>query len=194
MLIPDGTHILAPGKIASVVTYLQITGRPAWIDGSFPGEIEAMDVSSLDSYRAMFRRVGENWLWFSRLRANDEQLTARLARPGYEVYLYEGGSGLVELDNAPNGDVEIALFGLTPAETGRGQGRAMMAHALRRAWATEINRVWLHTCTLDDPKALPFYRKLGFRPYARAIEIANDPRSDGYLPSTAAPHVPLLGK
>ena len=194
MLIPDGTHILAPGKIASVVTYLQMTGRPPWIDGTFRGELERMDVSSLDSYRAMFRRVGENWLWFSRLRASDEQLTERLARPGYEVYLYDGGSGLVELDHAASGDVEIALFGLTPAETGRGQGRAMMALALRLAWGRKINRVWLHTCTLDDPRALGFYRKMGFRAYARGIEIAGDPRLDGYLPVTAAPQVPVIGR
>jgi GNAT superfamily N-acetyltransferase len=194
MLIPDGTHILAPGKIASVVTYLQMTGRPTWIDGKYPGELEAMDVSSLDTYRAMFRRVGENWMWFSRLRATDEQLTERLTGPGYAVYLYDGGSGLVEMHHQASGDVEIVLFGLTPPETGRGQGRAMMAHALRLAWSTKINRVWLHTCTLDDPKALAFYRKMGFRPYARGIEIAGDPRLDGYLPVTAAPQMPLIPK
>jgi len=25
--------------------------------------------------------------------------------------------------------------------------------------------VWLHTCTLDSPNALPNYRARGFRPY-----------------------------
>ena len=99
---------------------------------------------------------------------------------------------MVELDHAASGDVEIALFGLTPPETGRGQGRAMMAHALRLAWSKKINRVWLHTCTLDDPKAMGFYQKLGFRPYARGIEIAGDPRLDGYLPESAAPQVPVI--
>lgn len=192
MLIPDGYHALAPGKIASVVTYLQMTGRPAWIDGTFPGELDRFDVTNLDAYRALFQRVGENWLWFSRLRATDDELDERLSRPGYMVFLYSSGAGLVELERNAAGDVEISLFGLAPGETGRGQGRAMMAHALRECWTPETGRVWLHTCTLDDPRAVGFYRKLGFRPYARGVEIATDPRLAGYLPETAAPDVPLI--
>ena len=68
----------------------------------------------------------------------------------------------------------------------------MMAHALREAWSGGTRRVWLHTCTLDDPRALGFYLTMDFRPYARGIEISNDPRLQGLLPETAAPHVPLI--
>jgi len=192
MTIPDGYHALPPGKVASVVTYVQMTARPSWIDAPFPGQLAPMPLDDLDAYRAVFRLVGENWLWFSRLRATDEQLRERIAKPGYQVLLYEGGRGLVELD-LPNADgMEISLFGLVPGDTGRGLGRAMMAHTLRRAWSGDVSRVWLHTCTLDDPRALGFYRKMGFRPYARGIEIANDPRLLGLLPKTAAPQVPLI--
>ncbi|MBL8241076.1 MAG: GNAT family N-acetyltransferase [Bryobacterales bacterium] len=193
MNIADGYHALAPGKVASVVTYVQMTARPEWIDGEFAGGLTAMDLTDLGPYRAMFRRVGENWLWFSRLRATDEQLRERVGRPGYQVLLFLDGRGFVELDRTAEDEVEISLFGLAPGETGHGLGRAMMAHALRIAWAGGTRRVWLHTCTLDDPRALGFYRKMGFRAYARGIEIADDPRLKGYLPETAAPQVPIIG-
>jgi GNAT superfamily N-acetyltransferase len=191
-LIPDGYHALAPGKLASVVTYVQMTARPAWIDDGHPGALTAMDVTNLDVYRAYFRRIGENWLWFSRLRATDADLRDRLSRPCYEVYQFEANRGLVELERTSPSEVEISLFGLAPGETGKGLGRAMVVHTLRRAWRPETHRVWLHTCTLDDPRALGFYRKMGFRPYARGIEIATDPRLEGYLPETAAPHIPII--
>lgn len=192
MTLPDGYHALAQGKVASVVTYVQMTARPGWIDDVFPGELTPMPLDDLPAYREMFRRVGENWLWFSRLRAGEEQLRERFAKSGYQVLLYEDGRGLVELDQTGADEMEISLFGLLPGETGRGLGRAMMALTLRRAWSAGINRVWLHTCTLDDPRALGFYRKMGFRPYARGIEIANDPRLLGLLPETAAPQVPII--
>jgi ribosomal protein S18 acetylase RimI-like enzyme len=50
----------------------------------------------------------------------------------------------------------------------------------------------VHSCTLDSPQALGFYRRAGFVPYAREVEIFADPRIAGVLPRDAAPHVPLL--
>jgi GNAT superfamily N-acetyltransferase len=191
MTLTDGYQALAPGKVASVVTYVQMTARPEWIDGPFDGVLAPLALDDLAVYRALFKRIGENWLWFSRARMNDEELRVRLNGPGYQVLVLEGGRGFVELDRKGE-DVEISLFGLAPEETGKGLGRTMMALGLRVAWSEGTERVWLHTCTLDDPRALGFYRKMGFRPYARGIEISNDPRLQGWLPETAAPQVPLI--
>ncbi|HEU0119300.1 MAG TPA: GNAT family N-acetyltransferase [Bryobacteraceae bacterium] len=194
MQIPDGYHDLEPGKVASVVTYVEMRQRPAWIDAPFPGELTPLSPFDLPAYRALFRKIGEPWLWFSRLRATDEELRARLGAPGYRLFTFEGGVGLVELASGPGPGVEIALFGLDADARGLGKGRAMMALALREAWSSSATRVWLHTCTLDDPRALGFYRKMGFQPYARGIEIATDPRLAGHLPETAAPQIPLIRK
>ena len=67
-----------------------------------------------------------------------------------------------------------------------------MAEALKLGWADGIERVWLHTCTLDHPSALGFYRNQGFVPVKRTIETFADPRLAGLLPRDAAPHVPLF--
>ncbi len=61
--------------------------------------------------------------------------------------------------------VEIAYFGLVPAELGRGLGKHLLSCAVRDAWALRPARVWLHTCTLDHPNALPNYAARGFVPY-----------------------------
>jgi hypothetical protein len=68
-----------------------------------------------------------------------------------------------------------------------------MDAALRHAWRHQPSRVFLHTCTLDHPRALAFYLRNGFTAYKRAIEVAPDPRLTGDAPAHAAPHVPVIG-
>jgi hypothetical protein len=68
-----------------------------------------------------------------------------------------------------------------------------MNEAIRRAFRRDIERLFLHTCSLDHPGALDFYRRSGFVAYKRAIEVADDPRLTGALPLSAAPHIPVIG-
>ena len=67
-----------------------------------------------------------------------------------------------------------------------------MRSALALAWRKGVTRSWVHTCTLDHPSALGFYRAQGFMPFARAVETFADPRLAGVLPREAAPHIPVL--
>jgi hypothetical protein len=46
-----------------------------------------------------------------------------------------------------------------------------MNRAIERAWSRPIRRFWAHTCTLDHPSALGFYKRSGFRPFRRQVEI-----------------------
>jgi ribosomal protein S18 acetylase RimI-like enzyme len=89
-------------------------------------------------------------------------------------------------------DCELSFFGLVPSEVGNGTGRVLIDEAIRRAFEKPISRFWLSTCTLDHPKALSFYKKAGFIPYARFVEVHDDPRLQGKLPLDAAPQIPLL--
>jgi ribosomal protein S18 acetylase RimI-like enzyme len=81
-----------------------------------------------------------------------------------------------------------------PEAIGSGLGRFLIGAAIERAFSRPIQRLWLHTCTLDHPGALAFYMRAGFVPYRRAIEVADDPRLYGALPLTAAPQIPIIGK
>jgi GNAT superfamily N-acetyltransferase len=60
--------------------------------------------------------------------------------------------------------VEIAYFGLLPDFIGRGWGKYLLTRAAGAAWSLNPTRIWLHTCTLDHPAALPNYIKRGFCP------------------------------
>jgi GNAT superfamily N-acetyltransferase len=195
-MIPDGYTDLAPGKIASVVTYLEMLDRPALPDvSSSQLQLRQVQNPELDWYRARYRRAGEQWLWFSRLEMTDAQLAAVLHTSNTEFFLAEregGEIGIAELDRSQSPTVEITSFALFPEAIGKGLGRSFMTQLLARAWSHPTARVWLHTCNLDGPAALTFYMKCGFHPYKRAIEIADDPRIARILPEAAAPHVPII--
>ncbi len=186
-----------PGEIATIVTSLQMLERPK--PSPMPSSNLRLDrwrEPSPDRYRTLFRRVGEPWLWFSRLVMDEARLIAIIHDPAVEIYAVTDARGielgLLELDFREAGQAELSFFGLVPELTGQGEGRWLMGHALALCWRKGIDRVWVHTCTLDHPKALGFYRAQGFVPYGRAVETFPDPRVIGVLPAEAAPHIPLL--
>jgi GNAT superfamily N-acetyltransferase len=193
-----GLTPLEPTQIGTIVTSLEMTARPAPAPPlRAPLKLERWEKPDLDRYRGLYRAVGAPWLWFSRLAMNDKELQAIVHDPDVELHVSARRDGtpvgILELDFRVRSETELAFFGLIPEMTGRGFGGWLMAHALRLAWRTETRRVWVHTCTLDHPGALDFYRRYGFRPFARAVETFADPRLAGLLPREAAPHVPLLG-
>lgn len=186
---------LPPGELAAVVTYLEMTGPP-----TEPVPTTSLQLRRIrptpDDYRALFRKVGAPWLWFSRLAMTDAELEAIITDPGVElleVAAVEAVVGMLELDFRIAGECEIAFIGLVPGLAGQGHGRWLIAEAVRRTWRDGVKRVHVHTCSLDHPAALPAYRRAGFVPYKRAIERFPDPRLAGILPADAAPQVPLLG-
>jgi GNAT superfamily N-acetyltransferase len=192
----DGYHPLAPGKLAAVVTYLEMTAAPAASPLEPVGwRLEAIG-ADVARYRRLFAAVGEPWLWNSRRVIDDAALAAILEDPRVEAFAVREGDrdvGLVELDFRSD-DPEVAFFGFVPDRTRRGLGRSVMAHAVARAFAHPgTRRLFLHTCTLDDPRAIPFYQACGFTPYARAMEVLDDPRLTGAMPRGCAPHVPVIG-
>ncbi|PZU07936.1 N-acetyltransferase [Sphingomonas sp.] len=185
------------GELAAIVTSLEMRERPRPRPlPSTPLRLARWASPQPAAYRTLFTRVGAPWLWFSRLMLEEGALAAIIGDPAVEIYAVVDRAGvelgMLELDFRIAGECEIGFFGLVAELNGKGHGRWLMAETLARAWRPGIGRVWVHTCTLDHPSALNFYRAQGFTPFARAIEIFADPRLLGVLPREAGPHVPLL--
>ena len=185
------------GELAAIVTSLEMCARPKPRPlPASPLRLVAWRAPAPAAYRALFRRVGASWLWFSRLMLDDAALTAILHDPAVDLYAVTDRAGIevgvLELDFRTSGECEIAFFGLVPELTGKDHGDWLMAQALALGWRKDVMRMWVHTCTLDHPGALGFYRRHGFTPFARAIETFADPRLIGVLPRDAAPQIPLI--
>jgi GNAT superfamily N-acetyltransferase len=195
----DGLIELPPNKIAAVATYLDLR-RPASLAPPDRSGLEPL-AGDLARYRALYRAVGETWLWFSRAGMPDQRLRAIIDDPRVDALaLVKDGRdvGMVEMDFRQPGLCELAFLGLVEGEVGQGLGRRLIefviAHAFCRTLERPVERLWVHTCTLDHPAALPLYVSAGFRAFKRAVEIADDPRLTGLVRLSAAPHAPVLGR
>jgi GNAT superfamily N-acetyltransferase len=187
------------GQLSSVVTSLEMHAMPTarTADESGAYQLVRHVKADLEWYRDLYRRVGTDWLWSWRLAMSEVELSHIIHDADVEVYALQvagRAEGLLELDFRSDGECELKLFGVTPDLIGTGAGGWSMDQALAIAWSRPIRRFWVHTCTMDHPRALQFYIASGFNPFSRHIEIEDDPRLTGVLPRTAAPHMPLIEK
>ena len=130
--------------------------------------IEQRRDCSVSFFRYLYAEVGGRYHWIDRLPWTDEQIRAYLEEPEISLWLmtYEDApAGYFELRKCEDNSTEIAYFGLLPGFLGRGLGKYLLSCATEKAWEMGAESVWLHTCTLDDPAALPNYLKRGFRPF-----------------------------
>lgn len=160
-------------------TYLEMTSpeelRPAATPKPEPS-IERLAECSVDFFRYLYREVGRSYHWTDRLGWSDQVIRDYLATPGVSVWLMSWESvpaGYFELRKHDDGTVEIVYFGLLPDFIGRGWGKHLLTLAVQSAWQLGAHRVWLHTCTLDHPAALPNYLKRGFRPVREEVYVVS---------------------
>jgi GNAT superfamily N-acetyltransferase len=162
--------------------YLEMRARPHAAARPAPAgtTLVRLERPSTHFYRYLYETVGGPWLWVERRRMSDEQLGAIIGDPDVAIFVaYRGGApaGYFELDATMPREVELSYFGLVPDAIGQGLGRWLIDAAVHTAWSLEgIDRVWVHTCSLDHPRALANYEAAGFVKYDERREPIWDPR------------------
>ncbi|WP_206044538.1 GNAT family N-acetyltransferase [Gemmatimonas groenlandica] len=154
-------------------TYLEMSAPQQLVLGHPPAvyaTLDRIDPCSVETWRALYRQIGEPWHWHDRDAWDQGALAAHLARPEIQIYRvtaelgqdWTEAAGFLELERHTDGSVEIAYIGLDQRVLGRRLGGWLVAEAVKTAFAWGAVRVWLHTCTLDAPAALPNYLARGF--------------------------------
>lgn len=152
-------------------TYLELGEHPSGDPGVvWPAHVVlAQELNcSVALARALYAAVGSAHDWHDRDAWTDERLAEHLAQPHVALWVLRESNrpvGYFELAGEDDASVEIAYFGIVPQVQGRGLGKLLLEAAIQSGFATPATRVWLHTCTLDHPAALPNYRARGFTPF-----------------------------
>jgi GNAT superfamily N-acetyltransferase len=127
---------------------------------------EGLSIERVEDFRinrAFYEILGAEHEWTDHVGRDQEWWAGHAARvETWLARLDEEPAGYVELERQLAGDVEIAYFGVLPPFHGRGIGAHLLAHAIRRGLELGT-RVWVHTCSLDGPQALPNYEARGMR-------------------------------
>jgi len=169
-------------SMQSVITSLEMKHRPTAPNPPPPmGNLALLRCKKPTAafYRYLYSGVGAPWLWYERSVISDEQLLALIDHEQIEIYvLYVNGTpaGYFELNLREFPEIELAYFGLMPEFLGLKLGPYLLGQAIDNAWAHNPERLWVHTCDLDHPRALPLYQRMGFEPYAQETDTFDDPR------------------
>lgn len=155
------------------VTFLEMKAKPAAIPPPHPSKKVAIlraENPPVHFYRYLYNTVGEPYYWVDRRRMDDDTLAALIQNPQLELYvLYVDGcpAGMAELDFREAHTGLLAYFGLMPEFIGKHLGYYFLYNAVQNAWMRAIRTLLVNTCTLDHPRALPLYQRMGFVPYSR---------------------------
>tara|TARA_B100000941_G_scaffold185187_1_gene133141 strand:+ start:43 stop:549 length:507 start_codon:yes stop_codon:yes gene_type:complete len=108
-----------------------------------------------------YKQVGKKHRWIDRLKWPDEKWIKYISNKNLETYVISDSDDLVGffelLYNPQLKETEISYFGLLEQYIGKGIGGYALSEAIKNSFERDINRVWLHTCTLDHPNALKNY-------------------------------------
>ncbi|MCO5147593.1 MAG: GNAT family N-acetyltransferase [Aquamicrobium sp.] len=172
-----GVEIGPDGMLLARATHLEMLAPPpARVPMPLGHALAVLRVKEmpLAFYRYLYAEVGKASHWEKHRNLDDRALSAIVHDESVEIrVLYVDGApaGFFELDLARlPAEAEIRYFGLTPDFQGRGLARFFLSEAVFAAFAHAPDRLTIQTCTLDNPRALQLYQRIGFSPYAWSQE------------------------
>ena len=68
-----------------------------------------------------------------------------------------------QIINQEKNDCEIAYFGILKEHYGKKYGGYLLTEAIKNSFIDGIEKVWVHTCSLDHKNALKNYQARGMR-------------------------------
>lgn len=154
------------------VTWLEMAQRPAYGWPSLPMGHEAAlfkaDTPPWWWFLALYDAVGRDYAWTDKHRYGPEALNGWIQSPDVEIWTLMGKGwpqGFFMLDWSEAGICDLAYFGLVPEAVGKGLGTFLLRTAVLTGWARPgVQKMAVNTCTLDHPRALAQYQRVGFTP------------------------------
>lgn len=165
-VIPAGT------EVPFTVTYLEMPENPGLAAPDLPEDVRLEHAADAPVwfFLSMYHAVGRAYEWrdrFQQAKDDPEALAAFVCDPLVEMWVaYAKGwpQGFFMLDRRKAGICDLAYFGLVPEAVGAGLGGTLLRTAIAKGWRRGVSKMTVNTCTLDHPRALDLYKKLGFRP------------------------------
>ncbi len=119
----------------------------------------------------LYNKIGKKYNWVDRLIWTDQDWIKYVSR--FDMYTY-----ILKVKNEIAGffefifhkekfEIEIVYLGLLEEYIGKKLGGYLLSEAIKKSFEFKINRIWLHTCSLDNEHALKNY-------LARGMSIFNN--------------------
>ena len=127
--------------------------------------INLVDPIDFQLNKFLYKQIGQKYFWKDRLEWSNQTWIKYVSDPKLSTYVLKDNEEIVGyfelIFHKTKVEAEIAYFGILEDYFGKKLGGYLLSHAIKKAFALDINRAWLHTCSLDHKYALNNYLSRG---------------------------------
>ena len=120
-----------------------------------------------------YKNIGKKHKWIDRLVWTETQWIDYVSNKNVETYVFKYNANLAGffelISHSEKKEVEIAYFGLLEEFQSKKLGSYLLSQAIQKSFKPNVNRVWVHTCSLDHKNALNNYISRGMKIFKTEI-------------------------
>ena len=156
--------------------YLEISSINDLNEGNKPSEdfsLNLIDPINFQLNKFFYKSIGKKHKWVDRLIWNEQKWIDYVSSEKVKTYVLKNKDDLVGffelIFHFEKKEVEIAYFGILEEYQNKKLGSFLLSEAIKKSFDQKINRVWLHTCSLDHKNALNNYIARGMKIFKSEI-------------------------
>ena len=156
--------------------YLEISSLNDLNEGNKPSEdyfLNLIDPINFQLNKFFYKSIGKKHKWVDRLIWNEQKWIDYVSSEKVKTYVLKNKDDLVGffelIFHFEKKEVEIAYFGILEEYQNKKLGSFLLSEAIKKSFDQKINRVWLHTCSLDHKNALNNYIARGMKIFKSEI-------------------------
>ena len=156
--------------------YLEISSLKDLKEGNKPSEdysLSLLDPINFQLNKFFYKNIGKKHKWVDRLIWNEQKWIDYVSSEKVKTYVLKNKDNLVGffelIFHFEKKEIEIAYFGILEEYQNKRLGSFLLSEAIKRSFDENVNRVWLHTCSLDHKNALSNYIARGMRIFKSEI-------------------------
>ena len=150
--------------------YLEINSLQDLKEGNKPSEdysLSLIDPINFQLNKFFYKTIGKNHKWVDRLSWSEEKWIAYVSSEKVQTYVFKFKDELVGffelIFHLEKNETEIAYFRILKEFQNKKLGSYLLSEAIKKSFQDNVNRVWVHTCSLDHQNALKNYKSRNFK-------------------------------
>ena len=150
--------------------YLEINSLQDLKEGNKPSEnysLSLIDPINFQLNKFFYKSIGKNHKWMDRLTWPEEKWINYVSSKNVKTYVLKFNDDLVGffelIFHLKKKETEIAYFGILEEYQNKKLGSYLLSEAIKKSFKKNVNRVWVHTCSLDHRNALNNYISRGMK-------------------------------
>ena len=129
--------------------------------------LKLLDPVNFQLNKFFYKNIGKKHKWIDRLVWEESKWIEYVTNKDVKTYIFKKKDDLVGffelLEHTEKKEIEIAYFGLLEEYHNKKLGSFLLSKAIKKSFEYKIDRVWLHTCSLDHKNALNNYIARGMK-------------------------------